>query len=171
MSCLTAITRGYLLSVDAQCDCDDDDGRLVIRSGDTIGLRVEMARSDVLPDTPVGAAWQAFDWVTREPITEITNFFPGDDMTFVASGLVHDGRPADLRRVAVEVTLRFDPDPVVEDGEDPPEQTHDLLTAVVEVWVRRRIGSFVPAATRPAADDGDAQHMDFLSALIEGVAQ
>lgn len=171
MSCITAVTRGYLLSVDARCDCDDDSGRLVIRSGDSIALRMEMAESDALPGTPVGAAWQAFDWGTREPITEVTEFVPGDDMSLVVGGLLHDGREADLRRVSVEVALRFDPDPVIEDGEEPPERAHDLLTAVVEVWVRRRTGSFVPSVTQPSADESDAQHMDFLSALIEGVAQ
>ncbi len=127
MSCLTAVTRGYLLSVDARCDCDDGDGRFVIRSGDTVGLRMEMAGSDALPSTPMGAAWRAFDWATREPITEVVEIDPSDDMSFAVSGLVHDGRPSDLRRIAVEIVLRFN------DGEDP-----DLLTAVAEVWVRRQ---------------------------------
>ena len=117
----------------------------------------------MLPALPVGAAWRAFDWSTRLPITDVTEFVPSEDMAFVVTGLVHDGRASDLRKVAVEIVIRFNAD----------GDLGDIMTAVIEVWVRKRFGSFIPGSSggiQEEEDDEDAQ-MEFIPALLEGVTQ
>lgn len=128
-ACLSASTRGYLMSIDARCPRDDEEGRLVITSGDSIGIRIELSDGDVLTREPIAAAWQAFDYRTRQPITEATPVDPSADMMFIVRGLLHDDSDNRARRTVVQVVVQFD-----DEGDD--------LTMQIEVWVRRRMPFF-----------------------------
>lgn len=121
--CLSAAARPCLLSIDARCRENDDEGRIVLSSGDTISVRIELVASEQFTGLPIAVSWQVFDHATDEALTEATAIEPSLDMAFMVSGLVNE-TTVKRHRQAVQVVVDFD------DGEQ--------RTIAFDVWVERR---------------------------------
>jgi hypothetical protein len=105
--CLTASTRGYMLTIDQRCCPELVNGRLMIQSDDAVGLRIELAESDVMTAEPTAAEWSIYDVETGDLVSAVEPITPvSDDMAFVVYGLVNDTEQA-VRKMRIQVRIEF----------------------------------------------------------------
>ena len=158
MSCSTSVTTaGYSLTVDSHCGVDQPSTVSTrINSGDS--LRFRMALGLFGPDqvAPEKLYWQLFDPKTEGPVTpEAAEVLPtAQGFDFIVNGFVNEG-PAKVRRIVLQLAADY-----------PGGYRR---TVMYDVWVVKTFGMTLPGIV--VETEGTAIHMDFLSAMIEGVTQ